>query len=93
MFVWDEAPMMSRYVYETVDRTFKDIMKTVDPKFEHVPFGGKLIIFSGDFRQKLPVVRHGNSGSIISHINKSYFWKVKCLGLKMNMRGNQLDNM
>ena len=31
-------------------------MKTVDPKFEHVPFGGKLIIFSGDFRQKLPEV-------------------------------------
>ena len=55
-------------------------MKTVDPKFEHVPFGGKLIIFSGDFRQMLPVVRHVNSGSIISHINKSYFWKqVKML--------------
>ena len=37
--------MMSRYVYETVDRTFRDIMKTVDPKLEHVPFGGKLMIF------------------------------------------------
>ena len=40
--------MMSRYVYETVDRTFKDIMKTVDPKLEHVPCEGKLIIFSDD---------------------------------------------
>ena len=95
LFVWDEAPMMSRYVYETVDRTFRDIMKTVDPKLEHVPFGGKLMIFSGDFRQMLPVVRHGNSESIISQcINKSYFWKqVKCLGLKMNMRVNQLDEL
>ena len=46
------------------------------------------------FRQMLPVVRHGNSESIISHINKSYFWKkVKCLGLKINMRGNQLDEL
>ena len=38
LFVWDEAPLMSRY--ETVDRTFKDIMNKVDPKLEHLPFGG-----------------------------------------------------
>jgi hypothetical protein len=46
------------------------------------------------FRQMLPVVRNGNSESIISHINKSYFWKkVKCLGLKMKMRVNQMDEV
>ena len=87
--------MMSRYVYVTVDRTFEDIMKTVDPKLEHVPFEGKLIMFSDDFWQMLPVVRHGNSESIISQsIKKSYFWKkVKCLGLKMKMRVNQMDEV
>ena len=66
-FFWDEAPMMSRCVYETVGRTFKDIMKTVDPKLEHVQFEGKLNIFSND-------KWHGNSESIISQcINKSCF--------------------
>ena len=39
---------MRRCVYETVGRTFKDIMKTVDPKLEHLPFEGKLYIFSDD---------------------------------------------
>ena len=58
---------MRRCVYETVGRTFKDIMKTVDPKLENLPFEGKLYIFSDD-------KWHGNSESIISQcINKSYF--------------------
>jgi hypothetical protein len=34
LFVWDEAPSMSSDIYETVDRTFKDIMKN------NKPFGG-----------------------------------------------------
>ena len=61
LFVWDEAPMMSKYVYETFGRTFIDIMKAVDPKLELVAFGGKLNKFRGDFRLMLSVVRHGNS--------------------------------
>ena len=50
LFIWDEAPTLSKNVYETVDRTFRDIMK-VD-----IPFVGKLFIFGGDFRQLLPIV-------------------------------------
>ncbi len=34
LFVWNEAPSMSSDIYETVDRTFKDIMKN------NKPFGG-----------------------------------------------------
>ena len=64
LFVWDEAPMMSKYVYETVDSTLRDITKAVDPKLEHVPFGGKLIIFRGDFRKRLPVVHYGNPAQL-----------------------------
>ncbi|XP_048447298.1 ATP-dependent DNA helicase pif1-like [Pyrus x bretschneideri] len=48
--VWDEAPMAHRFAFEALDRTFKDIMG-VD-----LPYGGKVIIFGGDFRQVLPVV-------------------------------------
>jgi hypothetical protein len=95
LFVWDEAPMMSKDVHETVDRSFKDIMKTVNPQLEFVPFGGKLFIFSGDFRQLLPIVRHGNRAKITSVcLNKATFWpSVKCLKLNINMRLNLLNDI
>ncbi|KAG0042127.1 hypothetical protein BGZ90_009519, partial [Linnemannia elongata] len=32
---WDEAPMTHRHIFEAVDRTPKDLMKTVDPENEH----------------------------------------------------------
>jgi len=43
LFVWDEAPMMHKFVFEAVDRTFRDITQ-VDK-----PFGGKVFVFGGDF--------------------------------------------
>ncbi|POM57596.1 Helitron helicase-like protein [Phytophthora palmivora] len=50
--IWDEAPMMHRACFEAVDRSFRDIMKN-----ELVPFGGKVMVFSGDHRQILPVLK------------------------------------
>ena len=44
------------------------IKKTVDPKLKQVPFGGNLIIFSGDFQQMLPVVRQGNSKQLFHNV-------------------------
>lgn len=43
LFIWDEAPMMHKFVFEAVDRTFHDITQ-VDK-----PFGGKVFVFGGDF--------------------------------------------
>ena len=43
--IWDEAPMMNRYAFEALDRSFRDILKV------EKPFGGKVIVFGGDFRQ------------------------------------------
>jgi hypothetical protein len=56
LLVWDEASMMHRHAFECVDRMFRDIMKTVDPALEFLPFGGKVVVIGGDFRQVLPVV-------------------------------------
>ena len=50
----DEAPMLHRHAYEALDRTLRDITNL------DVPFGGKVIVCSGDFRQVLPVVPHGS---------------------------------
>ncbi|KAG6537062.1 hypothetical protein ZIOFF_002140 [Zingiber officinale] len=52
--VWDEAPMANRYSFESVNKTFQDIMGNV------LAFGGKTMVFGGDFRQVLPVVKRGS---------------------------------
>ena len=51
IFIWDEAPMAPSYALKAVDILLRDIMN-VD-----VPFGGKVMVLGGDFRQVLPVVR------------------------------------
>ena len=51
IIVWDEASMISRDLIETVNRSVQDIMRVVDPALEHIPFGGKVVVFGGDFRQ------------------------------------------
>ena len=51
LLLWDEGAMGNRYHLEALDRTLRDLMKSVDPDLEHVPFGGKVIVIGGDFRQ------------------------------------------
>ncbi|AES92028.1 PIF1-like helicase [Medicago truncatula] len=43
LIIWDEAPMMHRYCFEAVDRSFRDVMRDVDKRFKHIPFGGKVV--------------------------------------------------
>ncbi|XP_075636671.1 uncharacterized protein LOC142608899 [Castanea sativa] len=82
IIIWNEAPMVNRHALESLDRTFKDIMEV------NLPFGGKVLILGGDFRQVLPVVPKGTRTKMIDAcIVKSPLWKdVKVLHLKQNMR-------
>ena len=79
----DEATMLDRYMLEALDRTLRDLM--VKPE---QPFGGKIIILAGDFRQCLPVVPGVGRPEIVKHcINQSHLWKhFKQLRLTRNMR-------
>ncbi|XP_076903521.1 uncharacterized protein LOC143558591 [Bidens hawaiensis] len=45
LIIWDEAPMIHKHAFEALDRTFKDILKSDSL------FGGKVVVFGGDFRQ------------------------------------------
>ena len=45
--------MAHRFAFEAVDRTFRDLTNVDEP------FGGKIFILGGDFRQILPVVIRG----------------------------------
>ena len=67
---------------DCVDRSLRDIRK-VDK-----PFGGIAVVFSGDPRQILPVVHHGNRAQIVEVcVQSSLLWKkVKQLKLTSNMR-------
>ncbi|CAA7015018.1 unnamed protein product, partial [Microthlaspi erraticum] len=84
LIIWDEAPMMSRHCFESLDRSLSDIIGNKDGK----PFGGKVIVFGGDFRQVLPVIPGGGRAQIVgASLNSSYLWKhCKVLKLTKNMR-------
>lgn len=56
LIVWDEASMISTDQIMTVYRTLRDIIKVEDSLLEHIPLGGKLFVFRGNFRQVLPVI-------------------------------------
>ncbi|XP_058776861.1 uncharacterized protein LOC131651210 [Vicia villosa] len=79
LIIWDEAPMAHKYCFETLDRTLKDVMSNYSNS--KTIFGGKVVIFGGDFRQILPVVPGGSRSDIVhSTINASYIWHYVKIG-------------
>ncbi|POM72707.1 LOW QUALITY PROTEIN: Helitron helicase-like protein, partial [Phytophthora palmivora] len=66
LIIWDEAPIMHRACSEAVDRSFRDIMKN-----ELEPFGGKVMVFSGDHRQILPVLKDATRAETLEACFKS----------------------
>ena len=87
LLVWDEASMIHRQAAECIDRSLRDICSC------DLPFGGKVIVFGGDFRQILPVIRHGTRSEVVSAcLNRSPLWHcVKVMKLTINMRLQRLS--
>ena len=83
LIIWDEAPMTQKYCFEALDKRLKDILQLSDAANSKRPFGGKVIVFGGDFRQILQVIPRGIRYEIVfSIINSSYLWDFcKVLGL------------
>jgi ATP-dependent DNA helicase PIF1 len=69
-------------VVESLDISLQDIMSCA------LPFGGKVMVFGGDFRQVLPVVAQGMRTQIIdAMLLRSYIWKdILKISLTRNMR-------
>ncbi|XP_025662239.1 uncharacterized protein [Arachis hypogaea] len=88
LIIWDEAPMVSRYCYEALDKCLGDIMRCSPTYNKDLPFGGKVVVLGGDFRQILPVIPRGSRQDIVhSTVNSSYLWKFcQVLKLTKNMR-------
>jgi hypothetical protein len=83
LIVWDEAPAQHRHCAEAIDRTLCDIMQRPDS-----PFGDKVVVFGGDFRQCPRVVSKGFRATIVSAtLSRLVLWcKVRVLILTENMR-------
>ncbi|KAI3745925.1 hypothetical protein L6452_08337 [Arctium lappa] len=88
LIIWDEAPMVHRYVFEALDRSMNDIFGSQGITDSEMLFGGKVVIFGGDFRQILPVIPNTSRQDIVNaSLSSSYIWeKCKFLRLTKNMR-------
>lgn len=85
LIIWDEAPMLHKHCFEALSRTLQDLCKN------NLHFGGKTVMFTGDFRQILPVVPRGSRTAIVeASIKHASFWRyVQHLKLTQNMRVHQ----
>ena len=85
LIVWDEAPMMKKEGIEAVDRLLQDVCSSQQL------FGGKVVVFGGDFRQVLPVVPKSTPEQTIeASLLTSYLWpQMKKFRLTFNTRAQQ----
>ena len=71
LIIWDEAPMANRAVLACVDETCRQIMQS------SLPFGGKVVVLLGDFRQTCPVIRKGTKTEVVNaSISHSAVWPM-----------------
>ncbi|PIO61221.1 hypothetical protein TELCIR_17263 [Teladorsagia circumcincta] len=79
---WDEISMVPKWTLEAVDLLLKDIMQN------DIPFGGKMMVVGGDFRQVLPVVEKGRQEDLENAcVKKSPLWRhFVTYHLSSNMR-------
>ena len=70
LIVWEEFPMANKASIECADQLLRMIMQN------NYPFGGKLFLALGDFRQVAPVIRNssGPTSTYLSSIRSSPLW-------------------
>jgi hypothetical protein len=81
----DEASMIPGYFLTELDRMLQDFTNT------KLVFGNKIILFSGDFRQTLPIIRNATATEIIGNcLNQSSLFNnnFERFSLTQNMRLN-----
>ncbi|XP_074314226.1 uncharacterized protein LOC141649434 [Silene latifolia] len=49
LIIWDEAPTTHRHCFEALDKSLKDVMRLLHVGNAELPFGGKVVVFGGDF--------------------------------------------
>jgi ATP-dependent DNA helicase PIF1 len=74
--------MQHKHAIECVDRSIRELTGN------DLPFGGKIVLFAGDFRQTLPIVRRGNlMEQAQATLKASYLWNsMNRFALSVNIR-------
>lgn len=87
LIIWDEVPMQDQKCIEAFNRSLQDIHRSEDP------FPNTTFLFSGDYRQTLPVVPQGSREQIVAAcFNKSPLWNnLQILHLTRNFRLQEVD--
>jgi hypothetical protein len=78
---WDEISMVDYHIAETVDRSLRYLMRNDQM------FGGKIVIFCGDFRQLPPVIKSGK-GEYSSLLTRDWFLAAQKATFTHNFRLN-----
>ena len=82
--------MVHRHAAECIDRTLRDMYSY------ELPFGGKITVFGGDFRQILSVIQHRTRAQVVlvsACIYRSSLWHhVKVIKLTSKMRLQSLEH-
>ena len=75
VIIIDEAAQLQKQYLESIHHSTLDLHRAFHRKETDVPFAGKLIICSGDFRQTLPIIKHGDRTTIVENIiSRSKLW-------------------
>ena len=91
LIIWDEAPMAHKYCFEALDKTLDDFMLMSNS--DSVPFGGKVVVFGGDFKQIFPIITRGSRSDIVNAtINASHLWDY-CTVLKLTKKMHLQSNL
>jgi hypothetical protein len=85
VIIIDEISMVPKHALDIIDRKLRELMN-ID-----LPFGGKIMIVAGDFRQVLPIERRAGRGDLINlSVTKSSLWNFfKIFKLIENKRAAQ----
>ena len=82
LILLDEASMVPTHALHAIERTLRDVCDSESP------FGGKIFVLGGDFRQVLPVVPRASRAAILDTcLKRSSLWSsFKQFRLTENMR-------
>ena len=82
LIIFDESTMIPLWMIHYIDKLLRDVTQVSSP------FGSKVLLFGGDFRQCLPIVQFPSKSRILGQcLQASQYWKqFRRLRLTSNMR-------
>jgi len=85
VIVWDEITLVSKHALRSVNAFIQRVMD------DNRQFGNKIIVTGGDWRQCLPVLKHGHRAAIVENTVKAgdIWGHMKTLTLRSNMRAGR----